>query len=228
MSTQRIATAAVPVLAAIMVMAQGAPAQPAGIPVSAHLAGAFHPATDGVTCPTEGGRVCGVRYRGDGTITGDLDGHVRFWGTLWLPADGPSYSEETFYFTGTVKDCGQGTFVYFVRPVGGEGTLDPARGGLTGQEPWQIAPGSGSTGLPGISGSGVGDWVIRPDGSFTSDYQGTISCDRPVPPVANSNAKSDNPPSSDPRPKKRCSKKSRGGKKSKRKKRRARDRRRCA
>ena len=147
------------------------------IPIKATLTGTFHPATDGVVCPLKENGVCGVKYRGDGTITGDLEGIVRFWGTEWVPLEGPTYSTEVLEFAGTVKGCGQGTFTYFANPVD-DGGVDPAAGGYRGNETWHIEPGYSSSGLPGLSGSGTSPWLLRFDNTVIAEYTGTIFCDR--------------------------------------------------
>ncbi len=116
-----------------------------------------------------------IHYQGTGTYTGDLDGSLAYSGYGYVRDDGKVGSrEDSNLFTGTVAGCGTGTFRY--KAEGVFNGVDPAAGGLVGEETLDIIPGTGSGGLSGLSGSAIGAFVAHADGSLDVDYMGRFDC----------------------------------------------------
>ena len=117
-----------------------------------------------------------VYYSGRGKYSGDLVGDVDYSGYGYLREDGRLAAHEpSNFFRGTAAGCGYGTFSYRADPV-----FYLERGGVTGDEPIEIIPGSGTEDLKGLTGRADGIFVLLPDGSLSVDYVGTFTCRRSV------------------------------------------------
>ncbi len=111
---------------------------------------------------------------GTGEFSGGLVGTLSFSGYGYIRGDGKvAFQEDENFFTGTLKGCGTGAFAY---SVSGVFSLDPAKGGLVGDEVLKVVPGSGSGDLKGLDGGGTGTFVVNPDGTIDADYEWVVSC----------------------------------------------------
>ena len=162
-----------------------APAASAGtitVPVTAHLDAqlAYDP-NGSIECPNDERGICSFPYRVTGTFSGDLNGTMVGGGREWLTTEPRTYGDEYAEFTGTVKRCGTGSFIYDA-DVSDDGPVDVAALGYRGNATWAIRPDSGSPGLRGIAGSGSESWIVYPDLSVDAEFSGTITCEKPSPP----------------------------------------------
>lgn len=117
-----------------------------------------------------------VNYSGTGKYTGDLVGSLDYSGYGYVREDGRLAAHEpNNFFRGTVAGCGYGTFNYRADPV-----FFLERGGVTGDEPIEIIPDSGTHHLKGLTGRADGTFVLLPDGSLAAKYTGEFTCHKSV------------------------------------------------
>ena len=116
-----------------------------------------------------------ISYSGaTGEYSGGLVGTLSFSGYGYIRNDGKlAIQEDEDIFTGTVKGCGTGAFTY---SASGVFDVDPANGGLVGDEVLKVVRGSGSGGLKGLRGGATGTFVVNQDGSIDADYDWAVTC----------------------------------------------------
>jgi hypothetical protein len=145
-------------------------------PVHATLRAYVHPIPTNFVCgPDQPNGACSIYYDGDGSFAGDLQGTLTFSGRQWVAPDGSLPFEETNVFTGVVNRCGSGSFSYRVTNAD-LGTFDPFQQAFVGDEDWTIVPGSSTSGLPGLTGSGHDPFTFHLDASVDGSFTGTVTC----------------------------------------------------
>src|SRR4051812_474207 len=126
------------------------------------------PLTIGTPACSAAGR-CTYPFTEIGTDSGDLEGtHVSAGGSALDPTGTRFAVSRVQIFTGTIRGCGTGTV------VGDVTESADARGGTA---TWTFRAGSGTDGLAGITGHGIGAGAAGAAG-MTARIRGVVHCGR--------------------------------------------------
>jgi len=137
---------------------------------------------DGLSCSVAAGG-CRGRVVGRTVWTGDFKGTATYVLNFTPRADGTLSYDGVETITGAVLDCGSGRFDLRIT----NGVYDPkktvdSRGApIKDQDNWQIAAGSGTEDLAGISGRGTEIITEFNDGKTKSELKGSVNCTQPMP-----------------------------------------------
>jgi len=135
----------------------------------------------GACSPTQPG-VCSVRLEGVADFTGALSTFVDYFGyARYNPATRTVVGETWDHHTGSLKGCGEGSFVLHQTDIQGDpATFNPATGTFHLTLKWTVLPGSGTGAFAGASGSGTAVGDFKPDFANTGVYSGEIICRVPA------------------------------------------------
>lgn len=171
-------------VAAATLLAVAAPATADGRPRTVHFTAPFTDRSSMVfgvyQCGIGQTGFCDFKFNGIGRFSGSLTTVVEYFGYgHGDPARARSEGESWDRHTGSLKGCGEGSFLmHQTEIIGHFDTFDPVTHTYRVTLKWVIVPGSGTGDFTGARGSGTGQGRADLQFANTGTYSGSVTCPR--------------------------------------------------